>query len=105
MFDTLKANWQTLRESPPGFRFRRYHEARSNTSRHPLKRPLLLMAGVGLVVIGLILMPAPGPGTLVVLAGACILAGESRGVAVMLDRTEARLQHWWRRLRGRGPGV
>jgi hypothetical protein len=45
-------------------------------------------------------MPAPGPGMLIVAAGAAMLAGESKAVALALDGAERgvrRLLARWRR--------
>ncbi|RYX89891.1 MAG: hypothetical protein EOO28_31410 [Comamonadaceae bacterium] len=65
-----------------------------------------LMVGVGLVVfaLGVFFIPAPGPGLLIMLAGATLVAQESRAVAVKLDRGEVhlrkgfgRLRRWWKR--------
>lgn len=65
-----------------------------------------LMVGIGLVVfaLGIFFIPAPGPGLLIMLAGASLVAQESRLVAVRLDRGEVRLRkgfgklrRWWKR--------
>nr|WP_241696186.1 PGPGW domain-containing protein [Solimonas terrae] len=62
-------------------------------------RPLRLAAGVAVLAAGLILVPAPGPGLLVVAVGAALLAGESASVATWLDHGELRVRRWL----GRGP--
>ena len=100
MFDHLKSQWQALRNSPPGHRFTRYHERLRGTGRSTLRRIALLLLGGTLVIVGVILMPAPGPGMLIVLAGACVLARESSRVALGLDRLELFARERWRRLRG-----
>lgn len=51
-------------------------------------RALRLMLGVLLCLVGLVFVPLPGPGFLVVAAGAATLAGESRRLAQRLDRAE-----------------
>jgi uncharacterized protein (TIGR02611 family) len=56
--------------------------------------------GVAVVVIGIILIPLPGPGWLIVLAGLAILALEFVWAQRLLDFTRARLQAWWRWLSG-----
>lgn len=100
MFDKLRSHWQTLRTSPPGERFASYHEARRGDGDHPVQRALSLLGGLLLVTVGIVLLPAPGPGMLVILAGGCLLAGESRRVAQGLDRFEIAVRRLWRRLRG-----
>jgi uncharacterized protein (TIGR02611 family) len=99
MFDHLKSHLHTLRASPPGERFRCYHEARRGDAR-PLQRALLVVAGLLVIAVGIVMLPAPGPGMLVVLAGSCILAGESKRVAQGLDRAELAARRLWQRLRG-----
>jgi uncharacterized protein (TIGR02611 family) len=49
-----------------------------------LCKTLITLLGVAVVVVGIVLMPLPGPGTLIVLVGLTILATE---------------YHWARRLR------
>ena len=51
-------------------------------------RWLAILAGALLSVVGIILMPAPGPGFLVVIAGASLIAQESLVAAKLLDRAE-----------------
>ena len=53
-----------------------------------------MTAGVSLVVVGLVLVPAPGPGWLVVFAGAGLLAQESLALARSLDAMELRVRSW-----------
>lgn len=93
MIEQLRKSWRRLRRAPPGERFRRYHEYRQQHRRHAWLRPLWLTLGTLVVVVGIILLPAPGPGTLVVAAGAALIAGESTTVARLLDRGEC----WLRR--------
>lgn len=91
-----------LLRDPPGERFTRRH-ARLRASRSAASpiRLLRLAAGVLLCVIGVVLMPLPGPGALIAIGGAALMAGESRRVARGLDRSElwlrARLPDWLRR--------
>jgi hypothetical protein len=56
------------------------------------------------MAVGLFLMPAPGPGTIVLLLGAAIAAQESLRVARVMDWAEVRLRGvakwligWWSR--------
>ena len=87
--------------------------------RHPVRRalsrarawvgghPYLLMAyrlGVGLlgtmiVVIGIVLIPLPGPGWLIVFLGLAVLGTEfasARRVGAFLKRIVTRVWAWWR---------
>ncbi|WP_043112644.1 PGPGW domain-containing protein [Solimonas flava] len=99
MSGRLREHWTFLREAPPGERFARYHALRQQQHRYRWQRPLLLAGGGGLITVGVILMPAPGPGSLIAAAGAAIVAGESHAFAGFLDRTELRLRGWFGRRR------
>ncbi|HEY0972862.1 MAG TPA: PGPGW domain-containing protein [Solimonas sp.] len=101
MFDHLKDSWQALRGSTPGERFQRYHAQRQGRRLHAAARIAQLTLGALIVLIGIVLLPAPGPGTLVVLAGACILARESATVARALDRLEVKARQIWPQLQRR----
>lgn len=101
MFDTLKANWQHLRRAPAGERFQQYYQRRQQHRSSGALRILLLGVGALVVVIGVILMPAPGPGMLIVAVGLATMAGESRSVARALDAGERRLRALWQRWRKR----
>jgi hypothetical protein len=54
-----------------------------------------------LCAVGLFFMAVPGPRIPILLAGAALIAGESLGMARLLDRTELRLRRF---LRSRGRG-
>jgi uncharacterized protein (TIGR02611 family) len=59
-----------------------------------------LRIGVGLlgaivVTIGIILIPFPGPGWLIVLFGLAIWAAEFAWAARLLSFTKGRLESWW----------
>ncbi len=98
MIDALKKRWAYLRDGAPGERFQRYYRRRQQQRSSGALRMLLLCAGILLIIIGIILLPAPGPGTLIVAVGAALLAGESAKVARFLDRAEcwgrAQLRKW-----------
>ncbi|TFC01857.1 TIGR02611 family protein [Cryobacterium adonitolivorans] len=71
--------------------------------RHPrLRAPyrvLVALAGLAVIVVGLILVPLPGPGWLIVFVGVAIL-GTEFPAAHRLTRVVRRLAHrvrlWWR---------
>ena len=52
--------------------------------------------GAAVVIVGIILIPFPGPGWLIVLAGLAILAIEFVWAQRLLAYTRARLEIWWR---------
>lgn len=88
VLDTIRSHWQQLRDAEPGERFQELHQRRHQTGASGWQRGLRMLAAVGLTLIGLVMMPAPGPGMLVVLAGVALLAAESQSVARRLDRIE-----------------
>ena len=99
MFAGLRKQWASFRKDPPGSRFRLRYERRRHHRRGPMVRIAWSIIGATVVVIGMVLMPAPGPGIPVVLLGGAILAEESLYVARALDWCELRLRG---RPRGRG---
>ena len=58
--------------------------------RGPVGRWLVLLGGAALFVVGLILMPLPGPGIVIALFGCALMAGQSARVAQALDEAEVR---------------
>ena len=87
--------WRTLMEGPPGRRFTRYH-----AHAHTRSSYLSMAVGIATVLLGLLLTLTPGPGFLVLLIGAAIIAGQSRRLARALDRAELRLRRGLRNRRG-----
>ena len=101
MFGNLKKRWRALKKSRPGRRFQDRHEQRKN--RSAVWKAFYIVGGTALCLIGIVLMPAPGPGLLVVLVGGAMLAEESLLAARALDWLElkgralfARAKHAWR---------
>lgn len=104
MLQFIKSSANRLAGGRAGRRFLgRYHIAQQR-GHGMLRRGL--MVGVGLVVfaLGIFFVPAPGPGLLIMLAGASLVAQQSRLVAVRMDKGEVRLRkgfgklrRWWKR--------
>jgi hypothetical protein len=88
MIHALKQRWDQLRRGQPGTRFERYFHWRQQRRRSHLLRTVLLITGGALIFLGVLLMPAPGPGMLIVLIGAGLLAEESVKAARWFDRFE-----------------
>ena len=97
----LKDYLRLLRTAEPGKRFQQYFSRRHQAGSSNLRRVLTLGLGGLVVAVGLVLMPAPGPGILVVAAGAALMAGESLWMARGLDRAEILARKLWRRWRSR----
>lgn len=89
-----------LRKSRPGYRFQ--HRYYRHAGRHGTQRTLLqAFASLALIVAGIILMPIPGPGSLIAVLGLALLAGVSLRAARLLDHGEIHLRRIAHRLRER----
>lgn len=106
MLDALKANfqkrWEQFQEGEPGSRFEeRYRRRRAAADdSFGLVRLLYIVGGVLVMLAGLVMMPAPGPGTAVFVVGLSFLGSEFLPVARFMDRSEMRLRlgfRWARR--------
>jgi uncharacterized protein (TIGR02611 family) len=97
VFKSLKSAWHRLKEAEPGHRFQQEYEHHRESKRGRLTRIISVGVGLVIVAIGIVGLPAPGPGFLVIALGGALLARESRDVARALDWAEVRLRrvlHW-----------
>jgi hypothetical protein len=90
MLDTLKQDWRELARQPPGHRFQnRFRRKQKAGARSRLFK---LIAGIVLIVAGLVLLVIPGPGSVLLVIGAAFLAESSATAARLFDITEIRLR-------------
>jgi len=82
------SSWQQFREAVPGQRFIEYH---GRATHSPV---LSIVFGSILIVAGLVMLVAPGPGLLALALGFASLASGSRWFAERLDRAELRVRAW-----------
>jgi uncharacterized protein (TIGR02611 family) len=101
MLTGLKRSWRSLKHARPGQRFQRYHDNRRDPDRPAWQRVAWIAAGVLIIAAGIVALPAPGPGSLVIVVGGAILGREFRPVAQAFDWLELRLRAVWHRLRRR----
>ena len=97
MFNGLQKQWWALKCGKPGHRFQELHLRRQELRRGPLTRLIVKVVGAMIFFAGIVLLPLPGPGTLVALLGASLFAQESYGTARALDWLEVRftrLMRW-----------
>ncbi|MGQ0651892.1 MAG: PGPGW domain-containing protein [Betaproteobacteria bacterium] len=80
--------FKSLQDGRPGRRFQDRYAARREVSCGALKKWSSVGAGLLVVLVGIVLLPLPGPGILVVLVGAALTATHSLFVARLLDRAE-----------------
>lgn len=107
MLQKIKNNWQQLTHSQPGRRFQQRYERRHRNADKGPNVGMLLNVGAGLAIVaaGLFFLPAPGPGSLIIIVGLGLIGGEFLPLARLLDRAEVKareLAKWgkqrWARL-------
>jgi hypothetical protein len=104
MFEGFRRDWTLLRDSKPGQRFYKYYRLHHGASGNRSRAPLTYLAGGLMVLLGLVALPAPGPGMIIIAIGGALIARESARVARVLDWVEVRLRRvltratrWWKR--------
>lgn len=90
-------------EDPSDWRWRR--RIRSNAHTYLLYRVIVGTIGVLVTVLGLILVPFPGPGWLIVLTGLLILASEFAWAHRLMERVRRQLHRWNERVQAQSPWV
>lgn len=91
MSPEIKKHWAQFKKYPPGERFERYYRARHETQQGIIKKTLLISAGIVIMAAGVIFLAIPGPGLLVLLIGAGLIARESLFISRLFDRLEPRM--------------
>jgi uncharacterized protein (TIGR02611 family) len=102
MIEKAKETWRCFKESKPGHRFQDHHRRQQQGSdgRSYLRIFFGIIGGFLVVVGGVVAVPGPGPGWLIILLGLAMLAGESLVLARLLDRLEVRMRGLTRRVAG-----
>lgn len=104
-FTRLKENWRRLKQGRPGSRFLDcFHYKQQLRHKYgPIYRRIDIGLGLTTAVFGLVMVPAPGPGWIIVFCGMALLAGESEKTARAMDTGEkylrgvrARIKRSWR---------
>jgi hypothetical protein len=93
---SLKNHWRELADSPPGKRFQSRYEKKQRDGRSN-GRTLKLVAAALLIAAGIVLLVVPGPGSVLIVLGAALLAEESPRIARGLDWMEMRIRRLFRR--------
>jgi hypothetical protein len=88
---SLKKKWRELADGAPGKRFQSRYEKKHRDCRRG-GRTLTWVAAAVLIVTGIVLLVVPGPGSVLIVLGAALLAEESLRVARALDWTEIRIR-------------
>ena len=92
MLKTLKQSWQRFQKGFPGRRFQQQFSQRQRSSRSPVQKALFISAGILLIAAGVFFLFVPGPGLLLVLLGAVLIAQRSLPAARTLDWTESHVR-------------
>jgi uncharacterized protein (TIGR02611 family) len=94
MIERAKESWRRFKQSKPGHRFQDHHHRyqRGYRSRSYLRGLFGIVWGLLVVVVGVIAVPGPGPGWLIILLGLGMIAGESLSFARSIDWVEVRLR-------------
>jgi hypothetical protein len=96
----IRREWNALRDDPVGRRFRNHHHRMREPGCAKL-RVAALVVGPMLAAAGVVMLFMPGPGLLVILAGAALLCGHSETLARWLDHGEPKLRRGLARARRR----
>lgn len=92
MIEGLKRDWHRLRTGKPGDRFQGSQRAHAEARHGKWARFVSLGGGALLIAVGIVALPAPGPGWLIIGLGAALIARESAMVARALDAIEVKLR-------------
>lgn len=98
----VKREWHAFKGDRPGRRFRNQRNRMRNGARWLMVAQVSF--GVLMLVGGVALLFAPGPGLLLIVFGLALVAGVSRKLAAVMDRMEPpvrrggkRAKAWWDR--------
>ncbi len=92
MFSGIKKAFKDIKEDLPGKRFRRQYRRRKKARKSMGGKIALIGVGVMIIVGGIIMLPAPGPGMLIIFLGLGLIAQESLWLSIMLDKFELKLR-------------
>jgi uncharacterized membrane protein YbaN (DUF454 family) len=93
MLKSIKQSWHRFQADSPGRRFKQQFRHWRESGRSRLSKAVFIVAGVVLIVLGILLLFVPGPGIPTILVGALLIAQQSWPLARALDRTEVRLRN------------
>jgi len=93
MLNHLKQSWRRFKAGLPGRRFQQQFRLRRGFRSGAARKALFMAAGILIVAAGIFLVFVPGPGIIILLIGAVLIAQQSSLAARAFDRIEIRL---WR---------
>jgi len=92
MLEKLKRSWQRFKAESPGQRFQQQFRRRRQSGHTPLQKALFIAGGILLMAVGVFFFFIPGPGLVIVLFGAVLVAQHSLMAARVLDWTEIQVR-------------
>jgi len=90
MWERIRRDWKEFKNDTPGKRFLNRFEKTERTPGLRGWRIAIMVVGLLVAAAGIVLMPLPGPGILIVALGAAMLSQGSKGMARVLDWLEVR---------------
>ncbi len=87
MFAALRRRWRTFRSAPAGRRFQQRYRRRAPRAG-ALRKGVVMCVAIAMLAAGIALLVLPGPGVLVIVLAAALIAGESLVAARILDRVD-----------------
>lgn len=101
VWERLKGNFRCIKEGEPGARFLNCYKYKQQMRGRfgKVSRTADILLGAAVIIVGLIMMPAPGPGWPIVAVGLALLAGEFEAVARWLDKCELGVRMFVRRIK------
>ncbi|HET7670706.1 MAG TPA: PGPGW domain-containing protein [Burkholderiales bacterium] len=88
----FRQGWQDLKRGRPGRRFQDRYARRRQAARGMAGKCAFVCLGLLVLLAGIVLLPLPGPGMIIVAAGALLMAEGSRTMAKALDSLELRVR-------------
>ena len=94
MIQSIQKNVIRLQTGHPGRRFHDFYEYRQNQRSHrwTFASAATIIGGLLIAGLGIVLIPAPGPGAMIVLLGLALLGSEFEFIARFLDWAERTLR-------------
>ena len=92
MLKHTKQSWRRFKAGLPGRRFQQQFRLRQRFRSGAARKALFMAAGILIVAAGIFLLFVPGPGIIILLVGAVLVAQQSSLAARAFDRIEIRLR-------------
>ncbi len=94
MLEKFKESWKQFKESEPGHRFQDRYNRRQEEShgRFDAGKIFNMAAGIAVTLAGILFIPAPGPGSMIIFLGLGLIGCEFLPFARFLDRAEVKLR-------------